>query len=139
VNVRSSLALDEMIKVVSERLGVTESVARQAIKVLLEFACKRAAGTKLEKLLMEIPGVTSLLGKTTPGEAGRYSEVGGLVAASIADVARAFFDLRSAGLRSSQIRPFVQTFLEKAREIAGPETIEEILRQVPALKAFLKS
>ena len=80
---------------------------------------------------MEMPGVSSLLGKTTPTEAGRSSEVGALVAGSIADVAKAFFALRSAGLRSSQIRPFVETFLEKAREIAGPETIEEILRQIP--------
>jgi hypothetical protein len=131
--------LDEIIKVVSERLGVSESVARDAIKVLLEFARKRVTGTKLERLLMEMPGVSSLLGKTTPAEAGRSSEVGALVAGSIADVAKAFFALRSAGLRSSQIRPFVETFLEKAREIAGPETIEEILRQIPALKAFLKS
>ena len=131
--------MDEIIKVVSQRLGVSESVAREAIKVLLEFARKRTAGTKLEKLLMEMPGVTSLLGATTSAEAGRSSEVGALVAGSIADIAKAFFDLRSVGLRSSQIRPFIQTFLEKAREIVGPETIEEILRQVPALKAFLKS
>jgi hypothetical protein len=131
--------LDEIIKVVSQRLGVSESVAREAIKVLLEFARKRTAGTKLEKLLMEMPGVTSLLGRTTSAGAKRSPEVGALVAGSIADIAKAFFDLRSVGLRSSQIRPFIQTFLEKAREIAGPETIEEILRQVPALKAFLKS
>jgi hypothetical protein len=131
--------LDEIIKVVSERLGVSESVAREAVKVLLEFACKRAAGTKLEKLLMEMPGVRSLLGKTTPAEARRSSEVGELVAGSIADIAKAFFDLRAAGLRSSQIRPFLQTFLEKAGEIAGPETIEEILRKIPALRTFLKS
>jgi hypothetical protein len=131
--------LDEIIKVVSERLGVSESVAREAVKVLLEFACKRAAGTKLEKLLMEMPGVRSLLGKTNPAEAGRSSEVGELVAGSIADIAKAFFDLRAAGLRSSQIRPFLQAFLEKAGEIAGPETIEEILRKIPALRTFLKS
>ena len=55
--------MDEIIKVVSERLGVSESVARDAIKVLLEFARKRAAGTKLEKLLMEMPGVALAVGK----------------------------------------------------------------------------
>jgi hypothetical protein len=131
--------LDEIIKVLSERLGVSESVVREAIKVLLEFARKRVTGTKVEKLLMEMPGVSSLLGETTPSQRERHSDVGVLVAGSIADVAKAFFDLRSAGLRSSQIRPFVQTFLEKAREMVGPETIEEILRQVPALKAFLKA
>jgi len=120
-------------------VGVSESVARDAIKVLLQFACKRAAGTKLEKLLMELPDVASLLGKRTPTEASGYSEVRALVGGSIADITKAFFDLRSAGLRSSQIRPFLQTFLEKAREVTGPETVEEILRQIPALKTLLKS
>jgi hypothetical protein len=139
MNPRPLRSLDEIIKIVSERLGVSESVARQAVKVLLEFACKRAAGTKLEKLLMGLPGVTSLLGKTAAAKTRRSSEVGELVVGSIADIAKAFFELRAAGLRSSQIRPFLQTFFEKAREIAGPETIEEILRKIPALKAFLKS
>ncbi len=131
--------MDEIIKVVSQRLGVSESVAREAIKVLLQFARQRATGTKLEKLLMEIPGVSSLLAETTSAKGARSSDVRSLVGGSLGDIAKAFFDLQSAGLRSSEIRPFVQTFLEKAREIAGPETIEEILQQVPALKAFLKS
>jgi hypothetical protein len=138
VNAATFLKVDEIIKRVSERLGVSESVAREAIKVLLEFARKRAAGTRLEKLLMEIPGVRSLLAQTSPSGSRGLSGLGSLVGGPVGDAAKAFFDLQSAGLKSDQIGPFVRTFVEKAREVFGPETVEEILTQIPALRAVVK-
>jgi hypothetical protein len=130
--------VDEIIKLVSERLGVSELVARDAIKVLLEFARKRAAGTRLEKLLMEIPGVSSLLAQTSPSGGRGLSGLGSLVGGPVGDAAKAFFDLQSAGLKSAQIGPFIRTFVEKAREVVGPETVEEILKQIPALRSLVK-
>jgi hypothetical protein len=130
--------VDEIIKLVSERLGVSEAVARDAIKVLLEFVRKRAAGTRLEKLLMEIPGVSSLLGQTSSSAGRGLSGLGSLVGGPVGDAAKAFFDLQSAGLKSDQIGPFVRTFVEKAREVIGPETVEEILKQIPALSSLVK-
>jgi hypothetical protein len=131
--------VDQIIQIVSERLGVSESVAREATKVLLEFARKRAAGTRLEKLLMEIPGLSSLLAEPASAGGGLLFGLGSVVGGPVGDAAKAFFDLQSAGLRSAQIGPFVQMFLEKAREITGPETVEEILKQSPALRALVKS
>jgi hypothetical protein len=130
--------MDQIIKFVSERLSVSESVARDAIKVLLEFARKRAAGTHLEKLLMEIPGVRALLGDTPSSAGGGLSGLGSFVGGPVGDAAKAFFDLQSAGLSSAQIGPFVRTFLEKTREVVGPETVEEILKQIPALRSLVK-
>lgn len=131
--------VEQIIKILSERVGVSESVAREAIKVLLEFARRRTAGTKFEELLMEIPGASSLLAETPSAPGSLLSDLGSLMGGPVGDAAKAFFDLQSAGLQSAQIGPFVQAFLEKAREIAGPETIDEILKQVPALRALVKS
>jgi hypothetical protein len=64
--------------------------------------------------------------------------LGSFVGGPVGDAAKAFFDLQSAGLSSAQIGPFVRAFLEKAREVVGPETVEEILKQIPALKALVK-
>jgi hypothetical protein len=82
-----------------------------------EAALSSAQAESEEKLLMEMPGVSSLLGETTSLPGGRHSEVGALVAGSVADIAKAFFDLRAAGLRSSQIRPFVETFFERPAKL----------------------
>ena len=65
--------VDQIIKAISERLGISESVAREAIKVLLEFVRKRIAGTQFEKILAEVPGASALLAETptvTPSDGG---------------------------------------------------------------------
>ena len=130
--------MDEIIKVISERLDVSESVVREAIKVLLAFIQRRTAGTKLEKIIAEIPGASSLLAEIPDAKlsdgAGLFSRLAG----PLEDAARALSGLRSAGLDTKQIGPFIQAFLEKAREIAGPEVVEEFLRQVPILRSLVR-
>ncbi|HEY5707663.1 MAG TPA: DUF2780 domain-containing protein [Terrimicrobiaceae bacterium] len=130
--------MDQIIKAISEKLGISESVARDATKVLLEFARKQIAGTKFEKILAGVPGASALFAEapdaTSQGGGGFLSGLGG----SLGDAAKAFSSLQSAGLQSAQIGPFVQAFLEKSREIAGPEVVDEFLKQVPMLKTLVK-
>lgn len=131
-------SLDHIIQAISQRLSLSESVVREAIKVLLEFARKRMTGTRFEKILAEIPGVSALLAEMpspAPSRGGLFSSFGD----TVGDAAKVFSALQSAGLQSSQITPFLRTFVEKAREIVGPETVEEFLRQVPILKTIVKS
>lgn len=68
--------VDQIIKAISARLGISESVAREAIKVLLEFVRKRTVGTKFEKILAEVPGASALLAETPTMTA---SDGGGLL------------------------------------------------------------
>ena len=135
----SHRGVDEIINVISERLGISKPVVREGIKVLLEFARKRIAGPKFEKIMAEIPGARALLAEiptVTPSDAGGLlSSLGGSVGAA----AKVFSRLQSAGLQSAQIGPFVEAFLEKSREIAGPEIVDEFFKQVPMLKALVKS
>ena len=134
----SNRGVDEIIKVISERLGISMPVVREAIKVLLEFARKRIAVAQFEEIMAKIPGASSLLAEisyvTPAGSGGLLSSLGG----SVGDAANVFTRLQSAGLQSAQIGPFIQAFLEKSREIAGPEMVDEFFRQVPMLKAFVK-
>ena len=130
--------VDQIIKAISDRLGTSESVVREAIKVLLEFVRKRTVGTKFEKILAEVPGASALLAETPTltlsDGGGLFFSLGG----PVGEAAKAFSDLQSAGLQSAQIGPFVQAFLEKSREIAGPEMVDEFFKQVPLLKALVK-
>jgi hypothetical protein len=130
--------VDQIIKIISERLGLSESVVREAIKVLLAFVRKRTSGTKFEKMIAEIPGASALLAEIP---AANLSDSAGLFsrfAGPLEDAAGALSGLRSAGLQTDQIGPFIQAFLEKSREIAGPEVVEEFLKQVPVLKGLIK-
>ncbi len=106
--------------------------------MLLDFARKRIPGAKLEKILAEIPGASALLAEVPTAT---LSDAGGLLSSlggSVGDAANVFTRLQSAGLQSAEIGPFIQAFLEKSREIAGPEMVDEFFRQVPMLKAFVK-
>jgi hypothetical protein len=131
--------LDQIIEVISRRLGLSKSVVREAIKVLLEFARRRVTGTKFEKILAEIPGASTLLSEIPDVTPSRTEGVFSSFGDTLGDVAKVFSGLQAAGLKSSQIAPFVQAFIEKAREIVGPETVEELLKQVPMLKSLVKS
>jgi hypothetical protein len=135
----SNRGVDEIIKVISERLGISTPVVREAIKVLLEFTRKRIAVAQFEEIMAKIPGASALLAEisnvTPAGSGGLLSSLG----SSVGDAAKVFSGLQSAGLQSAQIGPFVQAFLEKSREIAGPEIVDQFIKQVPMLKAFVKS
>ncbi len=134
--------MEQIIKFISEKIGVSESVVREAVKVLLQFAQKQAAGTQFEKFMAQIPGASALAAEApvAGGEpaGGLLGSVGSLFGGKMGDAAKAFAGLQAAGLETSQIGPFVQAFVEKAREVAGPETVDAILKKVPMLDSFLK-
>lgn len=131
--------MDDIIKFISEQLKVSESVARESVKVLLQFAQKQAAGTDLEQYLSRIPGAAALLAEAPSSVAESASPLGGLLGGFLGgDAGKALSKLQAAGLDFSQIGPFLKAFVEKSREVAGPETVDEILKKVPALQAFIK-
>lgn len=131
--------MDQIINVISERLGISRPVVREAIKILLEFARKRIAVAQFEEIMAKIPGASALVAEIPTvipaGSGGLLSSLGG----SVGNAAKVFSGLQSAGLQSAQIGPFIQAFLEKSREIAGPEIVDQFIKQIPMLKAFVKS
>lgn len=133
--------MEEFTQFVSAKLGVSEGVVRNAVKVVLEFAQKKLPAADFEQLISHIPGATTLLSepKVAGGEGGGLSGLlGGFLGGDLADAAKAFTDLQKAGLSSAQVGPFLEIFLTKAREVAGPETVNTLLSKVPALQSFLK-
>ncbi|HEY5770954.1 MAG TPA: DUF2780 domain-containing protein [Terrimicrobium sp.] len=130
--------MDQIISVISEKLGISRSVVREAIKILLQFARQRIAAAQFEEIIAKIPGAGALLAEipaaNPAGSGGLLSSLSG----SLGDAAKVLSGLQSAGLPSAQIGPFIQAFLEKSREIAGPEIVDQFIRQVPILKAFVR-
>ena len=131
--------MEEIIKFISEKLKISESVARESVKVLLQFARKQTAGTEFEQYLARIPGAAALLAEAPAAAAEAASPLGGLLGGFLGgDAGKALSQLQAAGLDFSQVGPFLKAFVEKSREVAGPETVDEILKKVPALQALVK-
>lgn len=135
--------MEEFTQFVSSRLGVSESVVRNAVKVLLEFAQKKLPQADFEKLISHLPGAAELLSepsKTAEAGAGGLSGLlGGFLGGDLGDAAKAYTNLQAAGLSTAQIGPFLQIFVTKAREVAGPEVVDSFLNKIPALQTFLKA
>lgn len=134
--------MEEAIKRVSQELGLAEETVRNCIKVLLQFAHKHASGTEWEKLLARIPGAAELVAEPAPETEGAgnslFGGLGSLLGGQAGDAAKVLSGLQAAGLPTSQIGPFVKSFVAKTREIVGPEPVDEVLKKVPMLQAFLK-
>ncbi len=135
--------MDQIIKFISERLGTPENVVRDSLKVILKFAQKKASGTDYEKFIDKIPGAKDLLAEPTAegaeGAGGLLGGLGSMLGGQTGEAAKAFAGLQAAGLPTAQIGPFLKAFVEKAREVAGPEAVDEVISKVPVLQGFLKA
>lgn len=137
--------MEEFIGSLSESLNIAPGTAREAVKVLLQFAHKQVSGTEFDQLVSRIPGAAELIAETpAAGEApnslgGLFGSLGSLMGGQTGEAAKALSGLQAAGLNMAQIGPFVKTFVEKSREVAGPETIDAVITKIPILQTFLKS
>lgn len=132
--------MEQFTQFLSERLGISQDVARNSLKVLLQFAHKHTTGTEFEELLHKIPGASQLIAEPAPaGQANSLGGLlGGLLGGSAGGAAEALAGLQAAGLDTAKIMPFLRAFVEKAREVAGPETVDEVLKKMPILQGLSK-
>lgn len=136
--------MEEFIGSIAEKLQIAPTTAREAVKVLLQFAHKRATGTEFEAMIQKIPGAAELVaeplaaGETPNSLGGLLGSLGSMMGGQAADATKALSALQAAGLDMSQIGPFIKAFLEKAREVAGPETVDSVVARMPILQTFLK-
>jgi Protein of unknown function VcgC/VcgE (DUF2780) len=136
-------SMQEIIELVSAKLGVPESTARDGIKILLRFAQKQIPEADFQKLIARIPGAAELLTESLAAPAaapasGLFGGLGALLGGQAGAAAQALSELQAAGIEMAQIAPFMQFFVEKAREVAGPETVDMIFKEIPILQGFLK-
>jgi len=132
--------MEEAIKRIAQELGLSEQTVRESIKVLLQFAQKQASGTEWEKLIARIPGAAELVAEPAPegGASSLFGGLGSMLGGQAGEAAKVLSGLQAAGLPTAKIGPFVKTFMEKTREIVGPETMDEIVKKVPMLQSLLK-
>lgn len=133
--------MNDLIKSLSEKLGLPESTITSAVGSLMTLLKEKLPGADFEKLAASFPGLISQVSSTASasasGGATRLSGLIGLIAGQAGDLAKVTASLQEAGVPAEKILPLVQGFIEKAREVAGPETIAQIAESFPMLKGLL--
>jgi hypothetical protein len=137
--------MDEIIKNISLKLNLPESVVRQGVGIILSFVKQKAAGTQFEHFIALIPGASGVLaGAPAASDAsgggllgGLLGKAGGLLGGNLGAAAEAISALQGAGVPMDKAAPLASEFFEQAQAIAGPETVSALLEQMPALKSLL--
>ncbi|MFZ4774211.1 MAG: DUF2780 domain-containing protein [Terrimicrobiaceae bacterium] len=134
--------MNEIITLISTKLGLPESTVSSAIGVLLNLVKEKTSGTEFEKFVHLVPGSAELLAQAPQAAASASGGLGGLLGmlgGQAADLAKASAALQQAGVPADKIIPLAKEFFEKARAVAGPEVMDEISQGFPMLKTLLKS
>ena len=134
--------MNNIIKTLAEKLALPESTVRSAIGVLLNLVREKTTGTEFEKFLNLVPGSAELIAQIPQAAAASTGGLGGLLGmlgGQAADLAKASAALQQAGVPADKIMPLATEFFVKAREVAGPEVIEDLARNFPILKTLLKT
>ena len=138
--------MEQIIKTLSAQLNLPESVVRTGVGIILNFIKQKAVGTEFEKFAALIPGSAGAMASApAPGAGGGaggllgdlIGKAGGLLGGNLGGAAEAIGALQQAGIPLDKAVPLASGFFEQANSVAGPEAVEALLGQIPALSSFL--
>jgi Protein of unknown function VcgC/VcgE (DUF2780) len=135
--------MNQIIQAISQKLGLPEGVVRTGITILLNFIKKKAEGTQYQAFLNSIPGLNDLAnaqapeGESSGGLGGLLGSLSSVFGGQGAEVTKALGAFEAAGIKPDQVPPFVKTFFDQAKQIAGPGEVDKLLSNLPALSKLL--
>lgn len=124
--------MDEIIASIAATVGIGEDVARQGVGIMLNFLMKEGDAGVVGQMVSKIPGADDLLAAHTADEGG--GGLGGMMGGGIMGLAG---QLQGIGLDMGEIQGMAKEFANKAREIAGDETVDAVAATVPGLNQFM--
>ncbi|MFK8113775.1 MAG: DUF2780 domain-containing protein [Rubripirellula sp.] len=138
--------MDELIKQLTAKLGIDESVANAATGKAMALVKEHAGEDLFSKISSAIPGAGEVADQGAAEPAGE--EGGGMLGGLMGMASSALGgsagealgigkDLSSAGLEASQIGGFASMVVEFLKEKVGDEVMEQILAKVPMLKSLM--
>jgi hypothetical protein len=138
--------MDQIIKTLAQNLGLPESSVRNGLGILLSFVKSQAKGTEVEKFLALLPGAAELPASPPPAAAGDpagsllgglLSQAGAMLGTNLGGAAAALGALQQAGIPMDKAEPLARGFFEQANSVAGPDAVNAVLAQMPALQSLL--
>ena len=136
--------MDQIIKSLSQSLGLPEGAVRAGLGVLLNMIKQKTAesgSSQFGALINLLPGAANLM-TSAPGApaqssagglGGLLSAAGSLLGGNLGQAAQAVSALQGAGIPMDKAAPLASGFFEEAKSVAGPEAVEAVLSQLPAL------
>lgn len=136
-----SLDVQEIVSAVASRLNVDNPTAENAVGTILSILDHEAAGTKADALFDELPGARDLAQRYDVMNQPAGGGLMGMLGSALGDRAGALINgmerLKGLGLTVTQVEAAGQQLVEQAKTAAGPDTVNEVINDVPGLAGRL--
>src|SRR3712207_224611 len=126
--------MDELIRRITQNVGVGESTARSAVGAILSFLYQEGDRDKVLAMVERLPGAAAYVEQTEDDSAGTLGGLGGLMGGGAMAVVG---KLQSLGLGMSQIQGVAAETVAFARERAGADLVDDVVRSIPGLGQFV--
>jgi hypothetical protein len=136
--------MDQIIKSLSQSLGLPEPAVRAGVGIILNFVKQKSAASgnaQFTALLGLLPGASELMSSAPAGEAsggvgGLLAKAGGLLGGNLGDAASALGALQSAGVPMDKAGDLASGFFNEAKGVAGDDAVNAVLKNLPALASM---
>lgn len=124
--------MNEIIGRIAAAAGISEAVALEAVTIILNFLKKDGPQEQVAKVIAALPGAEALV---TEEERGG-GLLGGMFGGAMGAMA-ALNKLTGAGLDMGEIQTVTRELVRIAKEHAGEEVVDEVVKGIPGLSQIV--
>ncbi|MFG0291320.1 MAG: DUF2780 domain-containing protein [Rhodopirellula sp. JB044] len=138
--------MDELIQLITGRLGVDSSIANAGLGKLMALLKDQVGGDLFSQIAGAVPGAEEAASQAAEDPApaaggGLLGKLSGMASAALGGNAGGGLEMASAlastGIDADKLGPFVSTVLEFLKEKLGDDVVEQIMSKLPMLKSVL--
>ncbi|MBA3517507.1 MAG: DUF2267 domain-containing protein [Rhizobiales bacterium] len=126
--------MDELIGRIEAAVGLDESTARSAVRIILSFLYQEGDRDKVMTLIERLPGAESYVETSSDDSSATLGGLGGLMGGGAMAV---LGQLQGLGLGMAQIQGVTQETVNFARERAGADIVNDVVASIPGLGQFV--
>jgi hypothetical protein len=126
--------MEELIGRITANVGVDESTARSAVRIIISFLHQEGDRQKVATLLERIPAAAEYVEEGGEESGDALGGLGGLMGGGAMAV---LGKLQALGLGMAQVQGVTQETVSFARERAGEDVVNDIVGSIPGLGQFV--
>jgi hypothetical protein len=126
--------MEDLISRITANVGVDESKARSAVRIILSFLYQYGDREKVVALGERLPGAADYIDTSDDDSSATLGGLGGLMGGGTMEV---LGKLQGLGLGMGEIQGITQETVNFARERGGADLVNDIVDSIPGLRQFV--
>lgn len=126
--------MEELIRRIEAAVGLDETKARSAVRIILSFLYQQGDRDKVATLIERLPGAEAFVETSSDDPSATLGGLGGMMGGGAMAV---LGKLQGLGLGMGQIQGVTQETVNFAREQAGADLVDDVVASIPGLGQFV--